>query len=202
MKEDIEHTPPPSSIPPETWRMIVRHMHSAIAIWGAAQLDHRLRWLLEEAMPHLSKTLRDKIFEGFGPLSSFSARIDVAFAFGLIDGDLRADLHKMRDLRNAFAHSPETLRLSEGKPLTILQKFSTYSPGKNSLVVYLDKYNECDKAVGSLEFRANVDWLIKQPAEKREAMLREWLESSPPPIPPPPGDSDTGAPKPPRSSQE
>jgi len=56
-------------------------------------------------MPHLSNTLKDKLFEGVGPLRTFSAKIDIAYSMGLISAGVRRDLHAMREIRNEFAHS-------------------------------------------------------------------------------------------------
>ena len=41
-----------------------------------------------------------------GPLSSFSARINLAYAFNLIDTCLFKDLLLIKDIRNFFAHEP------------------------------------------------------------------------------------------------
>lgn len=46
----------------------------------------------------------DRLFDIYGPLSSFSARINVAYAFGLIDEHLRSDLDYIKRVRNYFAH--------------------------------------------------------------------------------------------------
>lgn len=39
-----------------------------------------------------------------GPLSSFSARIDILMGFGFISRDVYKDLHLVRKIRNRFAH--------------------------------------------------------------------------------------------------
>ncbi len=53
--------------------------------------------------------LQDALFENRGPLQDFSARIQVAFALNLIDRGTFVDLNALRDIRNAFAHTPEAL---------------------------------------------------------------------------------------------
>lgn len=52
----------------------------------------------------MSETFASKIFTGYGPLASFSARIDVALAANLISRDDHHDLHKVRTIRNKAAH--------------------------------------------------------------------------------------------------
>ncbi len=46
----------------------------------------------------------DELFERYGPLSTFSARIDIAFALGLITLQMKSDLTYIRKIRNHFAH--------------------------------------------------------------------------------------------------
>jgi DNA-binding MltR family transcriptional regulator len=73
----------------------------ACAVLGAAMLDHIIGDLIRSAMAEdTPKTL----FEGYGPLASFSARIDVSLGLGLLSRDEHYDLHLVRRIRNAFAH--------------------------------------------------------------------------------------------------
>lgn len=51
-----------------------------------------------------SKT--DELFNGYGPLSSFSGKINCAFAFKIIDESVHRDLDYIRKIRNHFAHHP------------------------------------------------------------------------------------------------
>jgi hypothetical protein len=47
----------------------------------------------------------DNAFRFEGPLGTFSARIEIAYLFKLIDETLRDQLNNIRELRNACAHS-------------------------------------------------------------------------------------------------
>jgi DNA-binding MltR family transcriptional regulator len=49
-----------------------------------------------------------KLFEGFGPLSTFSAKIEFAFALGLLPKHVHTDLRTIRKVRNLFAHEPDS----------------------------------------------------------------------------------------------
>lgn len=51
-----------------------------------------------------SEHMDKKLIRGAGPLSSFSARIDLLFAFGLVEENVFKDLHLIRKIRNKFAH--------------------------------------------------------------------------------------------------
>lgn len=75
-------------------------------------------------MPSINAKLRKGIFNGYGPLASFSARIDVAYALGIIDQSLFKLLHAVRELRNSLAHSPHLKSLDDTgrlRPFTTAQ---------------------------------------------------------------------------------
>jgi DNA-binding MltR family transcriptional regulator len=73
------------------------------AILICSHLDQLLETLLKARLVSIrSKT--DDIFEGYGPLGSFSARIEIAYRLGLISNCMRADLHMVRKIRNHMAH--------------------------------------------------------------------------------------------------
>jgi DNA-binding MltR family transcriptional regulator len=74
-------------------------------IVGCAMVEKGLEAALLRAFVELSKTERQALFEGTGPLASFSAKIKIANAIGTIGDDARNDLDRIRDVRNAFAHS-------------------------------------------------------------------------------------------------
>jgi hypothetical protein len=48
---------------------------------------------------------KDKLFGGYGPLSSFSKLIQIGYAFDVVSGDLMQELDKVRSARNKLAHS-------------------------------------------------------------------------------------------------
>jgi DNA-binding MltR family transcriptional regulator len=64
----------------------------------------------------------DPLFDAFGPLASFSARIKLAFALNLIDGYIYRDLETLRKLRNIFAHSLEATRFDCREVVQLTEK--------------------------------------------------------------------------------
>ncbi|MCK1467841.1 MltR family transcriptional regulator [Bradyrhizobium sp. CW10] len=60
-----------------------------------------------------SKTMIENVFEGNGPLATFSSKIEVCAGLGNIDADARHDLKIIKKVRNAFAHSPRQLHLKD-----------------------------------------------------------------------------------------
>jgi hypothetical protein len=67
-------------------------------------------WVEEELLGAIkSKLEKDdsifkKLFYNSGPLSSFSAKIDIAKALGIYDSEIYSDLNIIRRIRNEFAH--------------------------------------------------------------------------------------------------
>jgi DNA-binding MltR family transcriptional regulator len=80
----------------------------AAAVLGAAYLDSRLEVLLREKFVALPDFV-EQLFHGQGALSSFSARISICYAIGLISRQAAEDLHIIRKIRNDFAHKPHGL---------------------------------------------------------------------------------------------
>jgi hypothetical protein len=53
--------------------------------------------------------IENKLFKGYGPFASFSAKINLAVLVGVVPMDLAKNLHRMREIRNEFAHNLEPL---------------------------------------------------------------------------------------------
>jgi len=101
----------------------------AAAILAGAYLDQSLLQILRRSVvPKLG--LEDKLLGTDKPLGTFSARINVCAAFGLIGEEEFRDLHWVRRIRNAFAHgqhgltfdSPELAKFAGQS--AILRRFS------------------------------------------------------------------------------
>jgi DNA-binding MltR family transcriptional regulator len=60
-----------------------------------------------------SRTEFEDVFSGTGPLATFSAKISLATAFGIVFGDVKHDLKILRKIRNEYAHSPYHLFLKD-----------------------------------------------------------------------------------------
>jgi len=74
-------------------------------ILAAAMLDSALETLLRARLVPTSSH-EDSLLDGpYSPISSFSARIDLAHRIGLISIKFCRDLHIVRRIRNEFAHN-------------------------------------------------------------------------------------------------
>lgn len=77
-------------------------------------VDEHLTKLIESILPFESnKQHKEKLFKYPGQLSSFSSRIELAYAFRLISKTLYDSLNALRKVRNDAAHSPNKFELHE-----------------------------------------------------------------------------------------
>lgn len=86
-----------------------KQTHAGKVLSLASWLDNQMEALLVSRMPGLSKKSHKTLFEGMAPLSSFSSRIYLARALDFISEEQAAELHKIRNIRNQFAHNNEPL---------------------------------------------------------------------------------------------
>jgi DNA-binding MltR family transcriptional regulator len=87
--------------PPGFFDKFTTESDRACAVLAGALLDSLLKRLLRKAMlPDSSREL----FRAQGPLGSFAAKSDLAFALGLISREDHTELTFVRRVRNDFAH--------------------------------------------------------------------------------------------------
>lgn len=72
---------------------------------GANEVDEYLVKLIAAILPNKSKSYKSKLLNYPGPLSSFSGKIELLYAFKVIDKGLYDSLNTLRRIRNDAAHS-------------------------------------------------------------------------------------------------
>lgn len=79
----------------------------ALAVTGAAYLDHVLQLLLQAFFRNLNSEENTRMFDGAagGILGSFAAKIRIAYAASLVAPQTYRDLLLLNDIRNVFAHT-------------------------------------------------------------------------------------------------
>lgn len=75
----------------------------AAALIATAYLDTRLADTIKSRLS-LNPALEARLFSGYGALADFSGRIDMALALKIITPRGGRDLHRVRKIRNDFAH--------------------------------------------------------------------------------------------------
>jgi DNA-binding MltR family transcriptional regulator len=75
-----------------------------VVLSASQYVDEHLRQLLLGYFVDDSK-VTERLMDFDNAIGTFSARINVAYACGLLRPDMYADLHTIREIRNQFAHS-------------------------------------------------------------------------------------------------
>jgi hypothetical protein len=73
-------------------------------IIAAALIEEILETIILSRLRPLSSDKYRDLFHGNSPLASFAAKIDIAYAIGVINDLGRIQLHLIRKIRNEFAH--------------------------------------------------------------------------------------------------
>jgi len=84
-----------------------RGLALVVAEFFDVTLERLLRARFSSALEKQPKLIKP-LFEGFGPLSTFSSKISVSYASDLIQDWMASELHVIRRIRNEFAHSLES----------------------------------------------------------------------------------------------
>jgi hypothetical protein len=116
-----------------------RLSESGTVLVATSLLDTELERAIKAIMRPLNSELKGKLFKGYGPLATFSARIDIAYALKIVNKDVQRELHKMRDIRNAFAHTViiQTLDSEKVRPLFVKLNAPTNPKSDHNLDVFI-----------------------------------------------------------------
>jgi hypothetical protein len=85
---------------PEQVAELAKQAHAGIALVVAGYVEEWLQKVLIHHMRPQSNKQLARLFEGYGPLSTFSGRADIAFGFNLIGREVYDDLRVIKDIRN------------------------------------------------------------------------------------------------------
>ncbi len=122
---------------PEDWQgfyselevLVAQKNDRGVAILSHSFLDDRLRWLLEVKMiSTLSKGQKNYMFYNSGPLSSYKARYELAFALGLLNENFRSELEIFGQIRNKFAHGFKRLRFDDAPISELCDRLGKFDP--------------------------------------------------------------------------
>ena len=103
----------------------------AAAILAAAYFEERLCDAIMRKFTTINKDLREKIFTGYGPLSTFSAKIDIARALGIYDQKTYNALHKIKKIRNMFAHASTPIEFNQQEIADLCRNLTSKPPLKS-----------------------------------------------------------------------
>jgi len=96
----------------EVHQILRKETERGCVLVGAAFLDEKLKELINKVATGSNKAKKE-LFDAMGPLGSLSAKINLAYCFGLISQEARHDLHTIREIRNKFAHLSVSMSLRD-----------------------------------------------------------------------------------------
>jgi DNA-binding MltR family transcriptional regulator len=123
-----------------------RRAEPAFAIVSGSTLDDWLVHLLKSNMRQLSSTMAERLFEGYGPLSTFAAKIDVAYAFGYFGQDIYNDLRAIKDIRNTFAHATDYLHFNSPELEQDIKRLTGWTKNCDPQKLFSQRINACVEA--------------------------------------------------------
>jgi hypothetical protein len=74
-----------------------------------ARLEDKIKAQLRTPHNKDSQIIIDDVFQGFGPLTSFSSQIRLGYLLKLYDYQVREELSSIKWIRNQFAHKKEAI---------------------------------------------------------------------------------------------
>jgi hypothetical protein len=126
----------------------IKHLQPNFAIVAGSVLEDLLAAALRGRMrDDLPARLKQRLFSGYGPLSSFSGKIDIAFAFSYFDVQIYNDLRAIKDIRNKFAHATDFLNFSSPELERDAQKLTGWTKGCDLDSLFKDRFSACASAI-------------------------------------------------------
>lgn len=129
MENDPDWNPIRNIILPDAKRQPDR----SLAVVLAAVVEDHLGEVIINRLVN-DKRVADRMFTGLGPLSSFSAKIDMGFLLGLYGEEGARMLHAVRRIRNLFAHDMNPIDFNTqqvgdiAEPLGFINTFYPHDP--------------------------------------------------------------------------
>jgi DNA-binding MltR family transcriptional regulator len=130
-------------------RRVAGLSQSATVLVACAVLDAELERALKVTMWPTNSAV-SRLFKDYGPLSSFSSKIDRAYALNITTEEVHANLRIIKDIRNKFAHTAEILTLESESIQTLYQRLRKPAKPKDNSSTGI--FVECaDEVVSVLE---------------------------------------------------
>lgn len=106
--------------PADFARTLTAESDRGAVILAVTAIDDALQIKLKSVFSSANRSDSDRMFDFRGPAGTFSARIALAKALGIIDGKLRDEIDVLRHFRNACAHAQNALSFDSQEARDIL----------------------------------------------------------------------------------
>jgi DNA-binding MltR family transcriptional regulator len=160
----MEMGPQDTLPPPDVYGILnlMDHAEASKAIIVAGIVEDWLQTMLLGAGRSLSNSQLSDFFEGYGPLSSFSAKIDISYFFKLVDDTTYRDLKAIKNIRNCFAHTKEIVTFKNDEVKKRGQALTNWTKTGDLRDLYYDRAQSClNQMRGVIESQIIVDALNK-----------------------------------------
>lgn len=119
----------PTKLSIEKWNEAAHAFHNesdrGAALLAGSFVEHSLGTYLRSKMVNPEKA--NELFDGAGPLATFSQRIAIGYAFGFLPEEQKIDLELIRRIRNHFAHHPMETSFQTSEIQQRASQLSTFS---------------------------------------------------------------------------
>ncbi len=113
--------------------------HTAVAIFMSETVENTLTSKIMSKMTISSNNFFDRLFEGYGPLSTFNAKIDIARALAIVDEETYNTLRILKGIRNAFAHPKSPLPdFDDPEVIKECRKLPSYADDENCFSLFVN----------------------------------------------------------------
>jgi DNA-binding MltR family transcriptional regulator len=114
---------------------------TALVLAGLVE-DWLQKLLLNAARPMSNKAAK-ALFEGAGHLSRFSAKIEIAYFFKMIDETMYKDLVAIKNIRNRFAHTLTFVSFSSDEISKACERLTGWHKGCDNQQLYIERTKAC-----------------------------------------------------------
>jgi DNA-binding MltR family transcriptional regulator len=149
--QDAELTYHPSA---DTIKRLVAQSEFGTALVVGALVENSLEQLLIAVSRHLSNTTADMVFGGTGPLSTFSAKIHIAYIFEFIDESSYNELRTIKDIRNRFAHPTNNVSFENEQIVSYCSKLVGWVKGCDNKALFEERALAC---IGKMNARIDAE---------------------------------------------
>ena len=118
---------------------LMRESDRGCVLVCASDVENLLTNILEgwiRGASGLSKSDWKRLFDYTGPLGTFSSRLEMAKAIGLLDSTLYADINSIRIIRNRAAHGNADFSLSTTENATLITSMNCNYGKKSNIKRY------------------------------------------------------------------
>lgn len=137
---------------------------------GASKVEEYLEKLVLTILPKITKSYVARLLNYPGPISSFSGKIELLFAFRIIDEQLYNALNQLRSIRNKAAHTSEFFSLKSYE--NELEKINEFEDDAKELIDFL-AWNNLIKFK-----RSKVKEVLDNRNLDRKTYLKFWKEKT------------------------